>query len=884
MDLSPRQTLDSLTRDLAQREGDLADDNDYQLPVLEPLSHDHALLSATTPDFDVEAFLLSRSHTSLTDLRVELRDYLALLKDELVQLINDDYEAFISLSTDLRGEGERLERIKAPFGDMRTEIQKSGAELREVEAAVQAKLDERARLREEKILLRLLFNISDSLTRLESLLLIPPPEDAQQSGTPRRPNLTEEDYDQRTRTGRAKHLARVATEFVQLLYQAEKAGEQDCVYVSENQWRIDRIKETISRDLDQLFGNAISSLVNGSEISVQERARLISDVSECFKSYDVLGIREEAEEILRAKIMRPFVNRVIFTGALNVPHTPVMPRTPFIPSSGALVPNTPFTPFTGFPGKQGATSQSYFFLQENSRLPLLDDSDNQLATLYNTILQFVERNCVEIMEIAERVARKHGKKAILLPNSGNESPVADAPPAATTHAGFDIMASVVWAEIGRALMDELGAMIFAAGKPAEFRSNYATTRAFISGLEYLAPDLQAVKSMRAHPVYATFERRWQLPVYFQLRWREVVVDLEAALGETRYRPSLDYDASGCSAQASAVMSSIARCWSSDVFIAELGHRFWKLTLQILGRYKNWLKENMPMPEATQTIASLREEKANLGRATTPPPRNSTPQQEGGDVVSTADEEKLRQLATMMTDIKIIGQKVLLLWHEDISPRCQHPDEASLEGILRDSLRQIEAIIPDITLQVVAILTRKCSAPVENVRQLPNQIRALSRRMAPSSAASPFVGEIFKPLRDFFGLSSSASVVVGGLGAPPSSAYRGVGRPLQADYGKAWATDILEIVSSKYIFHLEYMRKNEEALRRLKKGARTGFSLFGSSGTSTQDDASKDEERVRAQMILDVERLGKEAETFGVDVDSVPAYVSLVSLAAQSDGG
>lgn len=77
-----------------------------------------------------------------------------------------------------------------------------------------------------------------------------------------------------------------------------------------------------------------------------------------------------------------------------------------------------------------------------------------------------------------------------------------------------------------------------------------------------------------------------------------------------------------------------------------------------------------------------------------------------------------------------------------------------------------------------------------------------------------------------------------------------------------------------------MRKNEEALRRLKKGARTGGFFFN---TNTQDDASKDEERVRAQMILDVDRLGKDAEAFGVAVDSVPAYVSLVSLAAQSDG-
>ena len=93
---------------------------DRNLPEHHPLSHDDKYLSA--PVFNVEEFLLARSHISLPDLRVELRQYLAELKEELVKLINDDYEAFISLSTDLRDEGARLDQLKYPLANLRVKV------------------------------------------------------------------------------------------------------------------------------------------------------------------------------------------------------------------------------------------------------------------------------------------------------------------------------------------------------------------------------------------------------------------------------------------------------------------------------------------------------------------------------------------------------------------------------------------------------------------------------------------------------------------------------------------------------------------------------------------------------------------------------------------
>jgi hypothetical protein len=119
------------------------------VPSLQPLSHDHPLLSA--PTFSADAFLLSRLHIPLDELRGELRAYLAVLREELVQLINDDYEEFISLGTGLRGENDRLRRLKMPLNGLTDEVEGVRDVLLRHQQDVQDKLDERATLREERV-------------------------------------------------------------------------------------------------------------------------------------------------------------------------------------------------------------------------------------------------------------------------------------------------------------------------------------------------------------------------------------------------------------------------------------------------------------------------------------------------------------------------------------------------------------------------------------------------------------------------------------------------------------------------------------------------------------------------------------------------------------
>ena len=67
-----------------------------------------------------------------------------------------------------------------------------------------------------------------------------------------------------------------------------------------------------------------------------------------------------------------------------------------------------------------------------------------------------------------------------------------------------------------------------------------------------------------------------------------------------------------------------------------------------------------------------------------------------------------------------------------------------------------------------------------------------------------------------------------------------------------------------------MKKTEESLRRLKKGRQSAFSLFGSSGPANDED----EERIRTQMILDVEAFGRDAASLGVNLQANEMFKSL----------
>ncbi|KAL6300485.1 COG complex component [Sparassis latifolia] len=849
------------------------------LPIYIPLSHDNPYLTAGT--FNVEDFLLSRAYTSLPDLRAELRDYLATLKEELVRLINDDYEAFISLSTDLRGEGARLERLKSPLGDIKAQVLEARQILQVIQDAILLRLNQRATLREEKAFLHLLLKISESITRLESLLLITSPADEKQNPELNGMGLShaeDDSIEERTRGNRAKHLARVAAEYTQLLYHVSRASAERCAFVDESQWRVDRIRSTLSSDLDHLFASTVIALTSGKESRKEikatelEKSKWISDVTECLRTYDVLGLWRDAEDVLRKEVVREFVKKTVHPGALASPHSPLLPHTPSAAGMRSAAPphysqpaRTPYTPFSAFASKQNPFS---FNLPQGTVAPhALDEHGDPLAVLYNAVLRFVDRDLKRIMEIAESVCVRSGART---------SPLLGAAPVrAQESRGFEIMANVVWAEVGRAVVDELGSVVFAAGKPDEFRKHHETTQAFIRALEYLASSVHAIEAMRGHPVYATFERRWQLPVYFQLRWKEIVTKLEESLATTRLE-RVNNKEPFMTLQATAIWDAISTCWSAEVYIPELSYRFWKFTLQLLSRYKTWLDASLPAFEPPPKIAAaVAAEKlgnipgspsSQLSRATTPIP----PTEAASAEATAAEDVQLQQFATAITDIHAMQTQVMKLWREELTVMLpeslgEGEDDVSPEDMLKRALAKHLALVPPLCSQIIFILGRRGCDALLSMRSIPSQFRAMSASKRAPTEPSYFVVSIFRALRAFFGVGTAD----------------GPGAALKGEYLQSFAEEVFEVVAQRYVYFLSAMKKTEESLRRLKKGKKSTFSFLGGSGATKDDDGRADEEKIRAQMILDVEAFGKDAEWLGVAVHENQTFKTLETMAHTS---
>jgi hypothetical protein len=251
----------------------------------------------------------------------------------------------------------------------------------------------------------------------------------------------------------------------------------------------------------------------------------------------------------------------------------------------------------------------------------------------------------------------------------------------------------------------------------------------------------------------------------------------------------------------------------------------------------------------------------MSRSSTPGPSADAPSAEN----AAAEDLLLRQYAAAIIDISIMENNVLRLWQQVISMMMPNTNEDNrkTEDALRESLSCLTSFTTPLSSKIVSILTWRCCDGLLPVRSIPSQFRAMSNKRAPTEP-SYFVTAILRPVKQFFAIGTA----------------EGPGMLLKNSCLKNYSTEVFNNVTQRYTNYLTAMKKTEESLKRLNKRKKAPFSLFGNSGTVI--DESKDEERIRSQMILDVEGFGREAGSLLVDVDSNPNFSVLKEVVYASD--
>jgi hypothetical protein len=175
-----------------------------------------------------------------------------------------------------------------------------------------------------------------------------------------------------------------------------------------------------------------------------------------------------------------------------------------------------------------------------------------------------------------------------------------------------------------------------------------------------------------------------------------------------------------------------------------------------------------------------------------------------------------------------------------------------------------ALIPDsfslsiapFEAKIIAILTRQCTETLKLVRSVASQFRASTpTSSAKTVSSSYFIPNILKPLHVFFS-------------ARPT---------LSAKYRVLWSTGVLENVFGGYAVILASVRKTEDLLRRHRKSKKNTFSLFGGGSSSSVEGEGEEEERFKKQMEADVQGLRTDAESLGVQVESMVGWKELIEV-------
>jgi len=417
-------------------------------------------------------------------------------------------------------------------------------------------------------------------------------------------------------------------------------------------------------------------------------------------------------------------------------------------------------------------------------------------------------------------------------------------------------------------------MIFAPGIPEIFHKNYNCTMDFVAEFEKLYSSQKKVEKFRNSPQYVEFMKHWQLPIYFQIRYKNVITSFEEylvpnskLLEELSTYEIKNLDEINITAN-KKLIESIKFCWSDQVYLYLLTHKYWKLTIQLITRYNLWIKdyvhesiisehklktiESSPSPlKNTSALAnanSLKMSHSNM---------NINTMTNSNDAI---DPSYPKSFVVLYFNIINIYNEVITTTEEIIMSKISNLDNMrnALKNNVKSALEDLTSLLPFIQDKICSILIKNCSDIIINmIKNIPTMYRRTNKE--PPTKPSIWVATIFQSLHTFL------------------EQYKSMDEEIKKQWCNRIVTDVTICYSACVNDTLKAVRELEGSLKRLKKVKKGGFNASNSSLNSFfgNKETMSDEDKIRLQMELDIQQYGEELKKLGIDISTNPEYSDLL---------
>ncbi|XP_023818997.1 conserved oligomeric Golgi complex subunit 2 [Oryzias latipes] len=459
-------------------------------------------------------------------------------------------------------------------------------------------------------------------------------------------------------------------------------------------------------------------------------------------------------------------------------------------------------------------------------------SPNGLQLMYSRLLEFVPLHCRLLREVTGGTI---------------SSDKADTVP------GYDFLVNSVWPEMIKGIEERL-AYIFNPGNPDIFFERYSATMEFVRRFERQCSSQASVKRLRVHPSYTSFHNKWNLPVYFQLRYKEIAGRLENSISD-----GLEAAPAGSTyhLQVSEVLwSCLLKCWADKVYLPPLTHRFWKLTLQLFSRYARFLDEVLTKSPPVEGPKEQARPLPSSASSTS----SRTSMDDGGSESGSPAVLSTKQLVYIAADVQKLQEQIPQL-SEMVRQRLEaigFKNFSVVEDALADSKSCLSSSIPSLNTRMTQHLTERCCRFLKSASEVPRLYRRTNKDMP--VRASAYMDNALRPLHQL--LTDSTGLVT----------------PVTA---QAWLRVVLSVCTQKYYETisevLSSVRKMEESLKRLKQ-ARKGAAATTTTGANG---GPTDDTKIRLQLALDVEYLGEQIQKMGFQPEDISMFSTLMDLVKEA---